>query len=180
MEKITVKYWEVTQSSPCDSLLYIFSGHSNGHRDSFYQTLWWFGKYIIIHVASSCVLLSNQLISTRCVASPNALQRLSWESKDIDLASTPAVLAAVCCFCCSFDVSCLREASASKILSCWLSRGTLGQRDHLITSLQSTEHQEMASSYKRSLNPTWCLTWSAGFLENLRQSLLVICESKDS
>lgn len=55
--------------------------------------------------------------------------------------------------------------------------GSTRSANHLIA-----EHRalETVSSYKRSLNPNWCWTWPACFIESLKQSLQVICENKDS
>lgn len=99
-------------------------------------------------------------IKQMCSEPESALEVVWGKEGRIDLDCTSAPLVAMCCSCCSFDISCWRKASASKIPSCWLSRGTLGQQGHLMTSLQSTEYQGMASSYKKSLTPP-CLTWSA-------------------
>ena len=148
-------YWKLST--------WLHSSHSPHHRmatrRASHQTLRHSGKYVLIHATSSYVLSATN-INQMCSGPESALEVVWGKEGCTDLDCTPALLAAMCCSCCSFDISCWRRASASKIPSCWLSRGTLGQQGHLMTSLPSTEYQGMASSYKKSLAPT-CLTRSA-------------------
>lgn len=160
-----VKNWEVTGSSPRDSSHFPLSqkwpqGESPIEHCDILVNMWLYMQHL--HMFFQQPINVSQM----CSEPESALEVVLRKERCIDLECTPAALAAVHCSCCSFDVCC--------------GRGTLGQQDHLITSLQSTEHWGMASSYKRTLNPTWCLTCSACFKVSLKQSLLVICENKDS